>query len=188
MFKFAAVTLSLLALVSSSQAWATTPDVDTLVTAPVYDQFTFTSAGGSYSWVLQDTLPTSSLASFTTGINFVVNVPSFPSGQIVFYNDNNLGGLSDNSQPGSLFPPLVNFYSSQIYTGSESNPSFLLGTGLTTETFNGTNNVTLGACAGSCAASLTITQIAAVPEPETYGMMIAGLGLMGFMVRRKKSV
>ncbi|HSH72848.1 MAG TPA: CCXG family PEP-CTERM protein [Methylophilaceae bacterium] len=27
---------------------------------------------------------------------------------------------------------------------------------------------------------------AAVPEPETYGMMLAGLGLMGFMVRRRK--
>lgn len=27
---------------------------------------------------------------------------------------------------------------------------------------------------------------ASVPEPETYGMMIAGLGLMG-MVHRKKS-
>jgi len=31
------------------------------------------------------------------------------------------------------------------------------------------------------------TSISAVPEPETYGMMLAGLGLMGFMVRRKKS-
>ncbi len=29
---------------------------------------------------------------------------------------------------------------------------------------------------------------AAVPEPETYAMLLAGLGLMGFMVRRKKSV
>ena len=27
----------------------------------------------------------------------------------------------------------------------------------------------------------------AVPEPETYGMMLAGLGLLGFMVSRKKS-
>jgi hypothetical protein len=26
---------------------------------------------------------------------------------------------------------------------------------------------------------------AAVPEPETYGMMLAGLGLLGFMARRK---
>jgi hypothetical protein len=28
---------------------------------------------------------------------------------------------------------------------------------------------------------------APVPEPDTYGMMLAGLGLMGFTVRRKKS-
>jgi hypothetical protein len=27
---------------------------------------------------------------------------------------------------------------------------------------------------------------AAVPEPETYGMLMAGLGLIGFMARRKK--
>jgi len=25
-----------------------------------------------------------------------------------------------------------------------------------------------------------------VPEPETYAMMLAGLGLMGFVVRRRK--
>jgi hypothetical protein len=28
--------------------------------------------------------------------------------------------------------------------------------------------------------------VAAVPEPETYAMMMAGLGMMGFMVRRRK--
>jgi hypothetical protein len=28
--------------------------------------------------------------------------------------------------------------------------------------------------------------IAAVPEPETYAMMLAGLGMMGFTVRRRK--
>jgi hypothetical protein len=30
--------------------------------------------------------------------------------------------------------------------------------------------------------------VSAVPEPETYGMMLAGLGLMGFIARRRKSV
>jgi hypothetical protein len=30
--------------------------------------------------------------------------------------------------------------------------------------------------------------VSAVPEPATYGMMIAGLGLLGFMARRRKSV
>ncbi len=28
---------------------------------------------------------------------------------------------------------------------------------------------------------------AAVPEPETYGMMLVGIGMMGFMVRRRKN-
>jgi hypothetical protein len=25
-----------------------------------------------------------------------------------------------------------------------------------------------------------------VPEPETYGMMLAGLGILGFLARRRK--
>lgn len=29
--------------------------------------------------------------------------------------------------------------------------------------------------------------LAPVPEPETYGMMLAGLGLVGFMARRRKA-
>jgi hypothetical protein len=28
--------------------------------------------------------------------------------------------------------------------------------------------------------------VAAVPEPETYAMMLAGLGMIGFMARRRK--
>ena len=32
---------------------------------------------------------------------------------------------------------------------------------------------------------LTVVQ-SPVPEPETYGMMLVGLGLMGFTVRRRK--
>ena len=31
-----------------------------------------------------------------------------------------------------------------------------------------------------------VTLAAAVPEPETYGMMLAGLGLMGFVAKRRK--
>jgi hypothetical protein len=33
----------------------------------------------------------------------------------------------------------------------------------------------------------TFQAVAAVPEPETYAMMLAGLGLLGFMARRKKT-
>jgi hypothetical protein len=31
----------------------------------------------------------------------------------------------------------------------------------------------------------TVFQVMSVPEPETYAMMLAGLGLLGFMARRK---
>jgi len=34
----------------------------------------------------------------------------------------------------------------------------------------------------------TATAAAPVPEPETYGMLLAGLGMIGFVARRRKSV
>jgi len=37
-------------------------------------------------------------------------------------------------------------------------------------------------------STLTYSVAAAVPEAETYAMMLAGLGLVGFMVRRRKSI
>ncbi len=42
---------------------------------------------------------------------------------------------------------------------------------------------------GTTAIGLQITDftVAAVPEPETYAMLFAGLGLVGFVVRRKNS-
>ena len=34
--------------------------------------------------------------------------------------------------------------------------------------------------------TLAPTTMAPIPEPETYAMMLAGLGLMGFVARRRK--
>jgi hypothetical protein len=35
--------------------------------------------------------------------------------------------------------------------------------------------------------SMGTASVAAVPEPETYGMMLMGLGLMGFVARRRRN-
>jgi hypothetical protein len=42
----------------------------------------------------------------------------------------------------------------------------------------------IGAGGGAFGGDLAI---AAVPEPETYGMLLAGLGVVGFLARRRKA-
>lgn len=37
-------------------------------------------------------------------------------------------------------------------------------------------------------SAITTSNIAAVPEPETYALLLAGLGLLGFTARRRKRV
>lgn len=39
---------------------------------------------------------------------------------------------------------------------------------------------------GGYALFRTVTAVAAVPEPESYAMFLAGLGLMGFVIHRRK--
>ncbi len=51
----------------------------------------------------------------------------------------------------------------------------------------GTSKLVYGAYGTMGGVPLSETITAAVPEPETYAMMMAGLGLVGFMSRRRKS-
>jgi choice-of-anchor C domain-containing protein len=41
---------------------------------------------------------------------------------------------------------------------------------------------------GNSGAVLDNVSVAAVPEPETYAMLLAGLGLMGFVAQRRKAI
>ncbi|TWI65113.1 putative secreted protein with PEP-CTERM sorting signal [Pseudoduganella lurida] len=42
-----------------------------------------------------------------------------------------------------------------------------------------------GAVTGAKAAYTGVVNVSAVPEPTTYGMLLGGLGIMGFLARRK---
>ena len=39
----------------------------------------------------------------------------------------------------------------------------------------------------STSPQISVTELTVVPEPETYAMLLAGLGLMGFVARRRKA-
>jgi len=44
-----------------------------------------------------------------------------------------------------------------------------------------------GISSGTAGYNGTLSLVSPVPEPEVYGMLLAGLGLMGFVARRRKA-
>jgi hypothetical protein len=51
---------------------------------------------------------------------------------------------------------------------------------------SGTGNTISTGCSGLNSNGFDQAPVAAVPEPETYAMMLSGLGLMGWVARRRK--
>jgi hypothetical protein len=104
---------------------------------------------------------------------------------------------------GSFSESLYNT-STTTYTATGTNPLFAL-TALTPTTANTWSDLAAGTytlqytgtlAKASKVFGLTVPTIGSygavvnltpVPEPETYAMMLAGLGLMGIMVRRRKN-
>jgi hypothetical protein len=87
--------------------------------------------------------------------------------------DSNISGFTATVSGGSLIAPLP-LTSSYLFTD--------LSQGTYTMTFKGASTGTFPSIYG------TFFSVAAVPEPDTWLMLVIGAGLVGFQLRRKQKV
>lgn len=94
--------------------------------------------------------------------------------------------LSRNPNGGytALAVDVFNIHNEYVSTGGVSTKSFSFTTGNTA----GQQLLTFSSVGGDRYSGAVLDNVAikAVPEPETYAMMLGGLGLLGFMARRRK--
>lgn len=126
-----------------------------------------------------DATPTVDPVNVAAGAAFALaNVAGiFQSGQtirttpqtITFYNASLRGGLIVGADATFLA-----YDGPQLYTGPEAAPTLRTG------------NFTLSNLNSGSQVRLTITQVAAVPEPASWTMMLTGFGLVGGMMRYRR--
>ncbi len=140
------------------------------------------SVSGWQLATMSATSPTTSLGSCSSGATCAAS-----GNQLGYMYYGNLGGTG-----GDKSGTQVSLLGGQTLTGIAgiqtaywSGTEFNSGSAWHFRFFNGDQfsdgkNLTLSAWA------VHPGDVAAVPEPETYAMMLAGLGLMGFVARRRK--
>lgn len=136
------------------------------------------SGGYTANWTL-DSSPTPNVVDAESFILW--DVPgSFPDAvagivDLTFYTSAFLGGMTILDFVGGV--TLVDSTGSQLFSGSVAAPTFMLGTYELFD-FDGREYVLV----------ISDGTGGVIPEPATWGLMIAGFGLVGATMRRRRAV
>jgi len=94
-------------------------------------------------------------------------------------------GFNFGGYDGSPLTFSVHLSNGDSFTATGNSNSFAFLGAISDTAFN---KVTISAPNYPGLDNLSLGPVVAVPEPETYGMMLVGVGLIGFMVRRRKNM
>ncbi|MGC1564103.1 MAG: PEP-CTERM sorting domain-containing protein [Bradyrhizobium sp.] len=162
-FKSAALVAASLALLSTTGTQASTYNL-------TLNNTLYGPEGGTGTLTVNGTPGTGTFTegSGLTGLSFSVD------GSNNFTLANDLGNASVTFLNGNL----INI----AYVGFANGIQLSLDTGLTGYVFTDLANISL-----SSAGSISASPVAATPLPSTWGMMLLGLGVVGFLGYRRKS-
>ena len=119
------------------------------------------------------------------GATYVANGASLSSDPGVNSNANHSNGFgnSDKFRDKATFVATAVAGTAQSFYYLDTNNGTSASTALVTQFGNAAGNATFHY--NDAAGTLTFNQVAAIPEPETYALLLAGLGMLGFMGRRR---
>lgn len=170
--KLAACLVALSGLCANAQA--TTHNLGPL-TAGVPASFAGSVLLGNFTDYFTFSVPVSASSSYAT-VNAALNVgPTFNTAlhsMQVFLDPNGIINSGDETLLGTSTTP------------GNSSLSLVLGPNIAGNMYLTIAGLANGSAGGLYAGAINITPI---PEPETWGMLMAGLSLMGTMVRRRTS-
>lgn len=170
---------------ASVGAHATTTDLG-MINENAPTSFTGTVLGGnqSFSDIFTFSLPQSNSSSGYDVINFPVDLGSVGTLSTVF-STLTLSTSGADGKEGTADDKVLKSVVLPSDGNSQEHLSLSWDQPITGQAYLTVGGVTSGSLGGLYSGS--ISAVSAVPEAETYAMLLAGLGLMGAVVRRRSS-